>query len=54
MPVYGVVPPLALIDNEVDPPLQLILPSVELIESSEGSVILTDLEAVQPFASVTK
>ena len=50
--IYGGVPPAAVITTAVVPPLQAIVPSVLVAESTTGSVIVTPTDALQPFASV--
>src|SRR5947207_57898 len=53
VPVKGVVPPEALTVTVVLPPLQAIVPDVDDATSSEGCVMVMDVDAVQPLASVT-
>ena len=54
-PEYGAVPPDALTDADPsEPPLQDTLETTEQVATrTAGSVIVTEQEAVQPFASVT-
>ncbi len=53
VPVYGAVPPLAVTSAAPSvPPLQVTLDTTEQVATSAaGSVIVTEQEAVQPFAS---
>ena len=48
VPVYGVTPPLAVTVTVVFPPKQSIVPAVEDEVNRVGSVIVTDVDAVQP------
>ena len=53
VPVYGDVPPVALTVTVVVPPLQAIVPALDDAVNCVGSLIVPDVVAVQPFASVT-
>lgn len=53
VPVYGAVPPLAVTVTVELPPLQAIAEAPAVTPSADGSVIVTDVVAVQLFASVT-
>ena len=53
VPVYGVVPPLALTVTEAVPPLQEIVPAEEEAERTVGCVIVPAVTEVHPLASVT-
>src|SRR5665647_2827234 len=53
VPVYGAVPPVALIVTVDVPPLHAIAVCVSAGTSKVGSVIVTDIDLLQPFASVT-
>jgi hypothetical protein len=50
--VIAPVPPPVVKVTLVVPPLQAIVPEVALIVTRLGSVIVIDVEAVHPFASV--
>src|SRR5437762_2519418 len=53
VPVYGVVPPLALTVTVELPPLHKIGEKLELTVTAEGWVMVPVVVAVQPLASVT-
>ena len=53
IPVYGVVPPVAVTVTTAVPPKQEILVADELAVNTEGSVMVVEVVVVQPFASVT-
>ncbi len=53
VPLYGGVPPLAVTLRVEAPPLHAIGVAVTDADSRAGSVIVTDVEAEHPFASVT-
>ena len=53
VPEYGAVPPVAVTVTVVVPPLQDIVPAVELASKVVGSVTVPVVVEIQPFASVT-
>ena len=53
IPVYGVVPPVAVTVTTAVPPKQEILVADELAVNAEGSVMVVEVDVVHPFASVT-
>jgi hypothetical protein len=52
VPVYGVVPPVAVTVTVVEPPKQAMDPEEELAVSAAGCVIVVEAEAVHPAPSV--
>jgi hypothetical protein len=53
VPLYGVVPPVALIVTVDVPPLQSIAVCVSVTANTAGSLIVTVIDLVHPLASVT-
>ena len=51
VPVYGATPPLALTVTVVVPPLQLIVPAVDVADNEVGCAMVILCVAEHPFAS---